>query len=200
MTQPFHASAPSTCFARAGLDARAWHIADSLEYRDHRRATALVPARVRRVAEGARDAPTLVQRRACYKQVVRRLAASAVLALAACGHLSDLVVAVDHGDLANARTLLDRGADPDAEDADGNSALMLAVWHGDADLVGRMLAKHADPNHANDFGATALHWAIDDAAKTKLLLDAGARADAEDRERHDAARARGRPRSEMPRW
>jgi ankyrin repeat protein len=95
--------------------------------------------------------------------------------------MSDLVGAVDRGDLANARTLLDRGADPDAEDADGNSALMLAVWHGDADLVGRMLAKHADPNHANQLGTTALHWAIDDAAKTKLLLDAGARANAEDR-------------------
>ena len=48
-------------------------------------------------------------------------------------------------------------------------------------LVARMLANHADPNHANDFGATALHWAIDDAAKTRLLLDAGARANAEDR-------------------
>jgi len=95
--------------------------------------------------------------------------------------MSDLVVAVDHGDVANARTLLERGADPDAEDGDGNSALMLAVWHGDADLVARMLAKHADPNHANEFGTTALHWAIDDAAKTKLLLDAGARVNAEDR-------------------
>ena len=95
--------------------------------------------------------------------------------------MSDLIVAVDHGDVANARTLLERGADPDAEDGDGNSALMLAVWHGDADLVARMLAKHADPNHANAFGTTALHWAIDDAAKTKLLLDAGARVNAEDR-------------------
>jgi len=109
------------------------------------------------------------------------LALSSLFALAACGHMSDLVIAVDRGDLAHARTLLDRGEDPDAEDGDGNSALMLAVWHGDADLVGRMLAKHADPNHANDFGATALHWAIDDAAKTKLLLDAGARANTEDR-------------------
>ncbi|HEY6036142.1 MAG TPA: ankyrin repeat domain-containing protein, partial [Kofleriaceae bacterium] len=102
-------------------------------------------------------------------------------ALTGCGHMSDLVVAIDHGDVANARTLIDRGADPDAEDGDGNSALMLAVLHGDADLVGRMLANHADPNHANDAGATALHWAIDDAAKTRLLLAAGARPNAEDR-------------------
>jgi ankyrin repeat protein len=102
------------------------------------------------------------------------------LALCACGRLSELVVAVDHGDLPNARSLLDRGADPNAEDADGNSALMLAVWHGDADLVTRMLAKHADPKHANDAGVTALHWAVDDLAKTRALVDAGADPNAAD--------------------
>jgi ankyrin repeat protein len=57
---------------------------------------------------------------------------------------------------------------------------MLAVWHGDADLVTRMLAAHADPKHANDAGVTALHWAIDDAAKTRALLDAGADPNAAD--------------------
>lgn len=102
------------------------------------------------------------------------------LALCACGRLSELVVAVDHGDLTNARVLLDRGADPNSEDADGNSALMLAVWHGDADLVARMLAKHADPKHANDAGITALHWAVDDVVKTRALLDAGADPNATD--------------------
>ena len=38
VTQPFHARRAAYLFRRAGLDARAWHIADSLEYRDRRRA------------------------------------------------------------------------------------------------------------------------------------------------------------------
>jgi len=39
VTQPFHAKRAERLFAAAGFAARAWHIADSLEYRDHRRAT-----------------------------------------------------------------------------------------------------------------------------------------------------------------
>ena len=38
VTQPFHARRAVYLFARAGVDARAWHIADSLEYRDRPRA------------------------------------------------------------------------------------------------------------------------------------------------------------------
>lgn len=39
VTQPFHAKRAEHLFRGAGLAAKAWHIADSLEYRDHRRAT-----------------------------------------------------------------------------------------------------------------------------------------------------------------
>jgi SanA protein len=38
VTQPFHARRAVYLFRRAGLDPTAWHIADSLEYRDRRRA------------------------------------------------------------------------------------------------------------------------------------------------------------------
>jgi uncharacterized SAM-binding protein YcdF (DUF218 family) len=38
VTQPFHARRAVRLFCRAGLDARAWHIADSVQYRDRRRA------------------------------------------------------------------------------------------------------------------------------------------------------------------
>lgn len=38
VTQPFHGRRAAHLFARAGLDAHVWHIADSLEYRDRRRA------------------------------------------------------------------------------------------------------------------------------------------------------------------
>jgi uncharacterized SAM-binding protein YcdF (DUF218 family) len=38
VTQPFHARRAEYLFRRAGLDARAWHIADSIQYREPRRA------------------------------------------------------------------------------------------------------------------------------------------------------------------
>ncbi len=38
VTQPFHGRRARRCFRRAGLDAEVWHLADSLEYRDRRRA------------------------------------------------------------------------------------------------------------------------------------------------------------------
>jgi len=38
VTQPFHARRGVRVFRRAGFDARPWHIADSLQYRDRRRA------------------------------------------------------------------------------------------------------------------------------------------------------------------
>jgi uncharacterized SAM-binding protein YcdF (DUF218 family) len=39
VTQPFHAKRAEHLFRASGFDARTWHIANSLEYRDHRRAT-----------------------------------------------------------------------------------------------------------------------------------------------------------------
>lgn len=38
VTQPFHGRRAAHLFARVGLSARVWHIADSLEYRHRRRA------------------------------------------------------------------------------------------------------------------------------------------------------------------
>ena len=38
VTQPFHGRRAARLFRRAGFDAHVWHIADSLEYRDRRRA------------------------------------------------------------------------------------------------------------------------------------------------------------------
>lgn len=36
ITQPFHAKRAALLFRRAGLDAKSWHIADSVQYRDRR--------------------------------------------------------------------------------------------------------------------------------------------------------------------
>ena len=38
VTQPFHGRRSARLFRRAGFDAHVWHIADSLQYRDRRRA------------------------------------------------------------------------------------------------------------------------------------------------------------------
>jgi uncharacterized SAM-binding protein YcdF (DUF218 family) len=38
VTQPFHAKRAARLFERAGLEPRIWHIADSIQYRDRRRA------------------------------------------------------------------------------------------------------------------------------------------------------------------
>lgn len=106
-----------------------------------------------------------------------------VAALAACGaaqvpagapRSQELVDAAKRGDAAAVRALLDGGADVDARDATGASALMLAVLYGDADLVKLLLERKADPNAANAMGATALHWAVDNRAEVEALLAAGA--------------------------
>lgn len=55
VTQPFHGRRARRLFRRAGLDAEVWHLADSLEYRDRRRALSWL---VREYAAWARVAVT----------------------------------------------------------------------------------------------------------------------------------------------
>jgi ankyrin repeat protein len=85
-------------------------------------------------------------------------------------------------DAASRRAVLDSVArDPGAINArgpDGATPLMYAALYGDAGILGAMLRAGGDPNIANDSGATALMWAVEDIAKVKLLLDAGADANA----------------------
>src|SRR5204862_5234985 len=59
---------------------------------------------------------------------------------------SPLVRAVRLNDLGTARSLLEKGADPNAKDWSGHSVLIAAVKHGSAPLVTVLLEKGADPN------------------------------------------------------
>ena len=57
----------------------------------------------------------------------------------------DLLQAVKLGDLSKVRSLLDQGANPNAADENGATALMWAAKIGNLDIVKALIAKGADP-------------------------------------------------------
>jgi ankyrin repeat protein len=97
-----------------------------------------------------------------------------VLALAA-GAAPALVEAVKSGDVATARALLAKGADANAAEADGTTALHWAVQRSDVDLVARLLRAGATVNVKNRFGSTPMFEAAvaGNAALLERLLAAG---------------------------
>jgi ankyrin repeat protein len=104
---------------------------------------------------------------------------AALLGLAPAFAEPALVDAVRSGDSAAALTLLESGADVNAPEPNGTTALLWAVYNDDADLVARLLAAGADASAANLFGATPMAEAavIGNAAVIDALLDAGADVD-----------------------
>lgn len=72
--------------------------------------------------------------------------------------------------------LIDLGADLEARNTDGNTALWLACFGGDAALVARLIEAGARLDHQNDNGATALMYCASSGrdALVGLLLGAGA--------------------------
>lgn len=107
-----------------------------------------------------------------------RLAAAALcmLAVADLAFGNELVSAVRGGELAEVERLLDGGADVDAAEADGATALHWAVHGADREAARRLLEAGADASHANSIGATPLFLASinGDAAMIELLLEHGA--------------------------
>lgn len=91
-----------------------------------------------------------------------------------------LVDAVKGGDRRAAVAMLAEGADVNAAEADGTTALMWAAYQGDADLVAALIAAGADVAAMNDYGASAMSEAAaaGDARIIALLLDAGVAANA----------------------
>jgi len=67
-------------------------------------------------------------------------------------HYNDLVSAVWMGDFAAARDLLDDGKNPNARDADGNTALMIAVRRGDLAMARMLVTRGADVNAGKPTG------------------------------------------------
>ena len=84
--------------------------------------------------------------------------------------------AVKKGDTAATKIFLSKGADVNAKNESGNSALYLATTVGKTDLIQFLLKKGAKINQKNMNGETALAEAIGSrrASAVKILLDNGA--------------------------
>jgi len=96
------------------------------------------------------------------------------------GGITPLMYAGLYGDAASARTLLDMGADPNARNDAGATALMWAV--DDVEATRLLLDRGADPNLRSADGRTALVLAAVRPGASdvvKALLDGGARLDGE---------------------
>jgi uncharacterized protein len=93
----------------------------------------------------------------------------------------DLLRSAEAGDLPRVRDLLAAGADCDARDADGATALMRAAHAGRLDAVRALIAAGADVNATDDRGWGALAKAIHNADLdcgfadvVQTLIEAGA--------------------------
>jgi hypothetical protein len=60
-----------------------------------------------------------------------------------------------------ALALIESGGDPDAQDPDGNTALLIAIANDHYDLAAALLGAGADPNVADRTGVNALHAAVE---------------------------------------
>ena len=93
--------------------------------------------------------------------------------------LDSLFERIRAGDFAVVRTAVERnGSLATARNGHGQTLLMQAALYGGAGDLLWLLAQGADPNLADAVGATALMWALEDAEKVRVLLDAGANAEA----------------------
>jgi ankyrin repeat protein len=91
-----------------------------------------------------------------------------------------LADAAEQRNKALIRTLLDSGADVNAAQADGMTALHWAVYNDDADTAALLVRSRANVNAANRYGVSPIFLACTNgnARLVKLLLDAGADANA----------------------
>ena len=89
-----------------------------------------------------------------------------------------LLWAAEHGLVPIATLLLDQGADVNATDQFGNTALHLAVRY--PDMIRLLLDRGALVGARNAFGRTPLHRAVGDKRIVEILLAAGADATARD--------------------
>src|SRR3984885_2879984 len=90
-----------------------------------------------------------------------RFGLEGVLTILPHGSWTPLMYAARQGSLDAARTLLDRGANPNLTDPDSTTALVLAIIHGHYDTAALLAERGADPNIADTAGMAALYAAVD---------------------------------------
>jgi uncharacterized protein len=127
--------------------------------------------KVRTTTGGARRSS---QRIACALLVLG--VASAAMA----ANAATLADAAEQGDKARVGSLLDKGADANARQADGMTALHWAVYRDDSDMAALLVRAGADVNAENGYGVPPLSLAAANANANivSILLDAGADANA----------------------
>lgn len=121
--------------------------------------------------------PAIYAAARAYVEIVSRLIAAGVdpnrrygneltLLMWAAGHSND---APRQDGVATVRRLLDLGAQPDAVDNRGWSALMITVERGHAEVAALLLERGADPTIAGKDGRNAADLASDEALRASLL-------------------------------
>jgi ankyrin repeat protein len=118
------------------------------------------------------------------RSIVGTMFLAGTLQLAASG--TPLIDAVKRNDGAAVNALLDRGADVNAVEGDGTTALHWAALGDELEIVELLLEAGASPSAANRFGVTPLELAATNgnAAIVPRLLAAGADVNARSREGH----------------
>ena len=94
---------------------------------------------------------------------------------------ADLLVAIRNGDHSQVEKLLHGGADVNAADSEGTTALMHSVIESDVKMMKLLIDNKANVNAKNAADSTALMYAATNLAKTRVLLDAGADAKAKNK-------------------
>jgi ankyrin repeat protein len=77
------------------------------------------------------------------------------------GSWTPLMYAARQGAMDSAKALLEAGANPNATDPDGTTALVIAIINAHFDLAAMMVEKGADPNVVDTSGMAALYAAVD---------------------------------------
>lgn len=92
-------------------------------------------------------------------------------------HMPALIRAIWNGDRAIVELLVAKGANVNARNGDGSTALMWAIQHGDKKVINLLLSKKADVNAKDSHGMTALDLAMhkNDRQLYEKLRKAGAR-------------------------
>jgi ankyrin repeat protein len=102
------------------------------------------------------------------------------------GKVKALLLATGAGHELTVQTLLESGAEINARDSEGSTALDWAVPSGNENMVRLLLCNGANVKSKDEYGNTAMHWATPYMALVRLLLEYGAEVDARNDKRQTA--------------